>query len=88
MSISIREIERPDPNKLLVDIANNITDFYINNKETREIARYCLIDTLGCGLPPITDPSGVQKITLMTLSDGTVQDIHVMDAKSSNIVNI
>ena len=87
MSIGIRETGRPNPDTLLVDIANYITDFDINSKETQEIARYCLMDIFSCGLPPITDPSGVQKITLMTLSDGTVQYEHVIDAKSSNIVN-
>jgi len=88
MSIGIRETERPNPDTLLVDIATYITDFDINSKDAQGIARYCLMDTLGCGPPPITDPSGVQKIALLTPRDGTVQDIHVMDAKSSNIVNI
>lgn len=88
MFVGIRETERPNPDTLLVDIANYITDFDINSKEAQEITRYCLMDTLGCGLPPITDPSGVQKIAVMTLSDGTVQYEHVIDAKSSNIVNI
>jgi 2-methylcitrate dehydratase len=41
---------RPDPDKVLVDIANYVCDYEIKSAEAFDTARNCLIDTLGCGL--------------------------------------
>jgi 2-methylcitrate dehydratase len=48
---------RPDPDKVLVDIADYITGYRIDSTEAYETARYCLIDTLGCGLEALGYPA-------------------------------
>ncbi|MGH6610786.1 MAG: MmgE/PrpD family protein, partial [Burkholderiaceae bacterium] len=40
---------RPRPDKVLVDIADYVTKYKIKSSEAYETARYCLMDTLGCG---------------------------------------
>ncbi len=41
---------RPDPDKVLADIADYVCDYKISSDEAYDTARNCLIDTLGCGL--------------------------------------
>ncbi len=41
---------RPDPDQVLVDIADYVLDFRVTSRGAFETARYCLIDALGCGL--------------------------------------
>ncbi|HYQ47765.1 MAG TPA: bifunctional 2-methylcitrate dehydratase/aconitate hydratase, partial [Thermodesulfovibrionales bacterium] len=48
---------RPKPDKVLVDIANYIAGYTIRSKEAYDTARYCLIDTLGCGLEALGYPA-------------------------------
>jgi 2-methylcitrate dehydratase len=48
---------RPDPDKVLVDIANYVNDYEIKSPEAYDTARYCLIDTLGCGLEALGYPA-------------------------------
>ncbi len=48
---------RPDPDKVLVDIANYAHDYEIKSAEAYETSRYCLIDTLGCGLEALGYPA-------------------------------
>src|SRR5512146_581484 len=48
---------RPDPDKVLVDIAEYTADYKIASDEAWETARYCLIDTLGCGLEALGYPA-------------------------------
>ena len=45
---------RPDPDQILVKIADYVLDKNIESKEALTIARYCLMDTLGCGLLALT----------------------------------
>ena len=45
---------RPDPDKVLVKIADYALNTSIESKEALTIARYCLMDTLGCGLLALT----------------------------------
>lgn len=40
---------RPDPDHVLVEIADYVADYEITSEEAYETARYCLMDTLGCG---------------------------------------
>jgi 2-methylcitrate dehydratase len=56
MSAHISNV-RPKPDKVLVDIAKYVDDFNITSKEAYETARYCLIDTLGCGLEALEYPA-------------------------------
>ena len=41
---------RPDPDQILVKIADYVLDKNVESKEALTTARYCLMDTLGCGL--------------------------------------
>jgi len=48
---------RPAPDKVLVDIADYVHDHLITSNEALDIARYCLMDTLGCGLEALSYPA-------------------------------
>ena len=48
---------RPKPDKVLVDIADYVLDYKIKSKEAIDTARYCLMDTLGCGLEALEYPA-------------------------------
>lgn len=41
---------RPDSDPLLIEIVKYVTDYKIESHEAYDTARYCLMDTLGCGL--------------------------------------
>ncbi|GJE92213.1 2-methylcitrate dehydratase [Phanerochaete sordida] len=41
---------RPDPDRVVQDIADYVHDFKIDSELALETARLCLIDTIGCGL--------------------------------------
>jgi len=41
---------RPQPDKVLVDIADYVHNYNIDSELAYETARLCLIDTIGCGL--------------------------------------
>ena len=45
---------RPDPDKVLVKIADYALNTSIESKEALTSAKYCLMDTLGCGLLALT----------------------------------
>src|SRR5579885_3558528 len=48
---------RPNPDKILVDIANYVMHYAINSSEAYQTARLCLMDTLGCGLEALGYPA-------------------------------
>jgi 2-methylcitrate dehydratase len=48
---------RPEPDKVLVDIVDYVLKYRIESQEAYETARYCLIDTLGCGLEALSYPA-------------------------------
>jgi 2-methylcitrate dehydratase len=48
---------RPRPDKVLTLIADYATKHEVNSKEAYETARYCLMDTLGCGLEALEYPA-------------------------------
>jgi 2-methylcitrate dehydratase len=48
---------RPKPDKVLVDIADYAAGCKITSTLAFETARYCLIDTLGCGLEALSYPA-------------------------------
>jgi 2-methylcitrate dehydratase len=49
--------ERPQPDKVLVDIADYVLEYEITNDLAWETAHYCLLDTLGCGFEALTYPA-------------------------------
>jgi 2-methylcitrate dehydratase len=48
---------RPDPDKVLVDIADYVLNYEIASQEAFNTARLCLMDTLGCGLEALSYPA-------------------------------
>ena len=48
---------RPAPDQVLVDIVDYVLDVRIDSAPALETARYCLIDTLGCGLEALSYPA-------------------------------
>ena len=48
---------RPAPDDLLVQIAGYVCDFEIKSAEAFETARYCLMDTAGCGILALNYPA-------------------------------
>ena len=47
---------RPDPDKVLTDIADYVHNYKIDSDLAFETARLCLIDTIGCGLEGLRFP--------------------------------
>jgi 2-methylcitrate dehydratase len=52
-----RDAERPAPDRLLTDVADYVRTFRADGAEARRIARYCLMDTLGCGILALGYPA-------------------------------
>ena len=48
---------RPQPDQVLVDIADYVLDTPIDSKAAFDTARYCLLDTLGCGFEALGYPA-------------------------------
>ena len=48
--IGTRAAQRPDPDKVLVDIADYVCNYEIDSDEAVSTARYCLMDSLACAL--------------------------------------
>jgi len=48
---------RPKPDKVLTLIADYVTGFSVKSDEAYDTARYCLMDTLGCGLEALEYPA-------------------------------
>ena len=53
---------RPDPDKVLTDIADYVTKFAGASDEAYSTARYCLMDTLACGLMALKFPACVKML--------------------------
>ncbi|KAB1228640.1 bifunctional 2-methylcitrate dehydratase/aconitate hydratase [Chryseobacterium viscerum] len=49
--------ERPQPDQVLVDIADYVLNYEIKNELAWKTAHYCLLDTIGCGLEALTYPA-------------------------------
>jgi 2-methylcitrate dehydratase len=56
MSTTVSNV-RPQPDKVLVDIAEYVTNYRIESAEAYDTARLCLMDTLGCGLEALEYPA-------------------------------
>jgi 2-methylcitrate dehydratase len=48
---------RPAPDKVLTDIVDYVLKYKVTSKEAYQTARYCLIDTLGCGFEALEYPA-------------------------------
>ena len=56
MSAHISNV-RPKPDKVLTDIVDYVTKYKVKSKEAYDTARYCLLDTLGCGFEALEYPA-------------------------------
>ncbi len=56
MSAHISNV-RPEPDQVLVDIADYVLNYQIDSALAYETAKHCLIDTLGCGLEALEYPA-------------------------------
>lgn len=49
--------ERPQPDKVMEDIADYVLNYEIDSEIAWKTAHYCLLDTIGCGLEALTYPA-------------------------------
>jgi 2-methylcitrate dehydratase len=49
--------KRPDPDELLIKIADYVLNFQVESAEAVRTAQYCLMDTLGCGMEALAYPA-------------------------------
>ena len=56
MSAHISNV-RPQPDQVLLDIVDYVTKYKIASRQAYATARYCLIDTLGCGFEALEYPA-------------------------------
>lgn len=52
-----KSAKRPDPDQILVDIADYVCNTAIDSSEAYATARYCLMDTLACGMMALNYPA-------------------------------
>ena len=55
--IGTRDTQRPAPDALFCQIADYVLRFDAERPEARQIAYYCLLDTLGCGILALNYPA-------------------------------
>lgn len=53
----LRSAMRPDPDKVLVDIAEYVDGYKVESPAALETARYCLMDTLACAFQALDYPA-------------------------------
>ena len=70
MSANVELNNRPEPDQVLIDIANYVCDYEIDSNEAYDTARNCLMDTLGCGLLALRFPECTK--LLGPLAEGTI----------------
>lgn len=56
-TIGTRDAARPAPDHVLGEIADYVLEFPAAGEEARRIARFCLMDTLGCGMLALGYPA-------------------------------
>ena len=55
---TLLEAKRPDPDQVLVDIADYVLNYDVSqSQEALETARYCLLDSLGCAMLALSYPA-------------------------------
>ena len=76
---------RPDPDELIIQIADYVMDYEIQSDEAYETAKSCLIDTLGCGLLALSFPAC--KKLLGPIVEGTEVPYGVRVPGTSNLLD-
>ncbi|MDB5492514.1 MAG: prpD [Micavibrio sp.] len=62
MSANVDLNNRPAPDKVLTDIADYVTGYTVKSDEAYRTARYCLMDTLACGILALKFPACVKML--------------------------
>ena len=62
MQTPVKDADRPAPDALLVEIADYVTGSTEFSQLAFDTARYCLMDSLGCGLLALTFPECVKRL--------------------------
>ena len=57
MSHDYKSAQRPQPDELLVAIADYTKNFKVDSAQSYETAKYCLMDTLACGFQALKYPA-------------------------------
>src|SRR5690349_12452098 len=57
MTATVEQNLRPNFDQEIIDIVNYVTDYVIQSNEAFDTARYCLMDTLGCGMLALRYPA-------------------------------
>src|SRR5438128_2408126 len=60
--MDIRSAARPDPDQVMVDIADYVIDYQIQSPEAFATARYMLLDSLGCAMLAMKHPECVKHL--------------------------
>jgi 2-methylcitrate dehydratase len=55
--MTTRSAARPEPDRVLVDIADYVTGYRVDSELAWETAHYCLMDTLACAFQALTHPA-------------------------------
>ena len=76
---------RPDPDELIIQIADYVMDYEIQSDEAYETAKSCLIDTLGCGLLALSFPACTK--LLGPIVEGTAVPYGVRVPGTSNLLD-
>ena len=76
---------RPDPDELIIQIADYVMDYEIQSDEAYETAKSCLIDTLGCGLLALSFPACTK--LLGPIAEGTEVPYGVRVPGTSNLLD-
>lgn len=53
---------RPEPDSFLAELADYVLNYRIDSDEAYDTARYCLMDTLGCGILALKFPECVKRM--------------------------
>lgn len=56
MSANVDSSVRPEPDKVLLDLADYVCNYRVTSEQALQTARHCLIDTLGCGFLALKFP--------------------------------
>lgn len=73
-----RSAKRPDPDLLLSNIADYVLGYDLNQStEAMQTARYCLMDTLGCGLLALSYPACTKLLGPVVPGAGMVGGVRV-----------
>ncbi|MGH8177273.1 MAG: bifunctional 2-methylcitrate dehydratase/aconitate hydratase [Steroidobacter sp.] len=57
MSHDVKSAHRPDPDQVLIDIADYALSYEVKSEAAYETAYYCLMDTLACGFQALKYPA-------------------------------